>query len=263
MKYIIDAHSHIFPSKIATKATASIGAFYGIDMDMPGSVESLLQYKMIDKSVVCSSATTMHQVSPINDFIFSQCAQHEKLIGLATLSPDMTKEMAAAELDRLSSCDIHGFKFHPDFQNYQFDDKNVYPLYELICERGYPILVHAGDKRYSRSNPSSISRVAKDFPQLKICAAHFGGYSEWDKLAEYEGVENVWFDTCSSLPFISPEVAKGFIDKFGAHRFMFGSDFPMWRPDEEIDRFEKINLSQAEKDMIYYKNATDFYNIKL
>ncbi len=263
MKYIIDAHTHIFPSKIATKATATIGAFYGIDMDMPGSVESLLQYKMIDKAVVCSSATTTHQVSAINDFIFTQCKANKKLAGLATLAPDMTKETAKAEIARLADCKIHGFKFHPDFQNYQFDDKSVYPLYELICELGYPILVHAGDKRYSRSGPVNVATVAKDFPELKICAAHFGGYSEWDKLSEYEGLSNVWFDTCSSLPFITPEVAKGFIDRFGADKFMFGSDFPMWRPDEEIERFEKIDLSQAEKDLIYYKNAIEFYGIDM
>lgn len=263
MKYIIDAHSHIFPSKIATKATAAIGSFYGIDMDMPGSVESLLQYKMIDKTVVCSSATTMHQVSAINDFIFSECKANNKLVGLATLSPDMNKSMAREELKRLEDYDVHGFKFHPDFQNYSFDDINVYPLYELICEKGLPIMVHAGDKRYSRSNPNTISKVARDLPDLKICAAHFGGYSEWDKLSEYDGLENVWFDTCSSLPFITPEVAKGFIDKFGAHRFMFGSDFPMWRPDEEIERFEKLDLTAAEKEMIYYKNAIDFYKIEI
>lgn len=263
MKYIIDAHTHIFPSKIATKATAAIGAFYGIEMDMPGSSSALLQYKQVDKFVVSSSATTIKQVSAINDFIFSECANDSRLVGLATLSPDMTAAQAKEELARLPIESIHGFKFHPDFQNYEFDNRDVYPLYELIAEMNLPILVHAGDKRYSRSNPKTISIVAKDLPDLKICAAHFGGYSEWDKLSEYEGLSNVWFDTCSSLPFITPEIAKSFIDKFGADKFMFGSDFPMWRPDEEIERFEKINLSQEEKDLIYYKNAMEFYKIKI
>ncbi len=261
MKYIIDAHTHIFPSKIATKATATIGAFYGIDMDLSGSTDVLSLYKTINKFVVCSSATTVKQVSSINDFIFSECKANDKFCGLATLSPDMTEDMAKEEIARLSDCKIHGFKFHPDFQNYEFDNKAVYPLYRLISDMGLPILVHAGDKRYSRSNPKSISTVARDFPDLKICAAHFGGYSEWDKLSEYEGLSNAWFDTCSSLPFISPETAKGFIDKFGADKFMFGSDFPMWRPDEEFERFEKIQLTQKEQDMILFENAKKFYSI--
>ena len=40
---IIDAHTHIFPTKIAVKASASIGEFYGIPMNSDASVDSLLK----------------------------------------------------------------------------------------------------------------------------------------------------------------------------------------------------------------------------
>ena len=39
MQRIIDAHAHIFPDKIAIKASDSIGQFYGIDMDLNGNGE--------------------------------------------------------------------------------------------------------------------------------------------------------------------------------------------------------------------------------
>ena len=39
---IIDAHAHIYPEKIAEKATVAIGDFYDIPMEMPaGTAESL------------------------------------------------------------------------------------------------------------------------------------------------------------------------------------------------------------------------------
>ena len=40
---IIDAHTHIFPAKIAFKASESIGDFYGIPMSSDASVDSLLK----------------------------------------------------------------------------------------------------------------------------------------------------------------------------------------------------------------------------
>ena len=39
---IMDAHTHIFPSKIAEKATVNIGHFYDIPMAEQGSAEQLL-----------------------------------------------------------------------------------------------------------------------------------------------------------------------------------------------------------------------------
>ena len=40
---IYDAHAHIFPAKIAEKATQSIGHFYDIPMHHLGSAEELLR----------------------------------------------------------------------------------------------------------------------------------------------------------------------------------------------------------------------------
>ena len=41
---IIDAHAHIYPEKIAAKATDTIGIFYDIKMEMPaGTAEQLLE----------------------------------------------------------------------------------------------------------------------------------------------------------------------------------------------------------------------------
>ena len=41
---IIDAHAHIYPIKIASKAVAAVGRFYGVEQSMAGegSVEDLL-----------------------------------------------------------------------------------------------------------------------------------------------------------------------------------------------------------------------------
>ena len=58
---IIDAHSHIFPQKIAEKATGAISKFYEIPMGHMGSTEELIKSGSeagVDKYLVFSTATT-------------------------------------------------------------------------------------------------------------------------------------------------------------------------------------------------------------
>jgi predicted TIM-barrel fold metal-dependent hydrolase len=76
-------------------------------------------------------------------------------------------------------------------------------------------IFHTGDKRFSYSNPFRLASVAKTFKRLQCVAAHFGGYSEWESINCYKDLPNVYFDTCSSLEFISKEMALEYINALG------------------------------------------------
>ncbi len=43
---------------------------------------------------------------------------------------------------------------------------------------------------------------------------------------------------------------------------MFGVDFPMWEHSEEMERFEKLGLTETQKDKILFKNAIKFYGLE-
>ena len=69
---IIDAHTHIYPTKIALKAVKAIGDFYNIGIDLNGTSEDLINQPDGDKIsyfLVHSVATTVHQVRVINEFL--------------------------------------------------------------------------------------------------------------------------------------------------------------------------------------------------
>ena len=158
---------------------------------------------------------------------------------------------------------LKGVKMHPDFQKFKADREEADKMYRAT-EGRLPILFHAGDYRYDYSSPFRIANVAKKYPKQIVIAAHFGGYSEWDKVADaYKGLDNVYFDTCSSLPFLTKEKAKELIDTFGAEKFLFGTDYPMWAPLEELERFMALPLSEREREMILGKNAEDLLGIEL
>lgn len=89
---VTDIHAHIFPHKLAEKASASIGGFYGTHAGHLASVETLLtleQQAGISRCAVSSSATSPSQVQHINDFIAGEMGKHHSLIGLGTLFPTM------------------------------------------------------------------------------------------------------------------------------------------------------------------------------
>ena len=254
---IIDAHAHIYPEKIAAKATDTIGVFYDIKMEMPaGTAERLVEDGKkagITGYVVHSVATTAKQVRSINDFIKREVDAHPEFIGFITLHQDLSEEEIAAEIDFALANNLKGIKLHPDFQKFNIDDECAEKFY-LAAEGKLPILFHIGDDRYDFSAPERLAKMARKYPNTTFIAAHFGGYRCWDRASIYLGLDNVYFDTCSSLPFITPERAKELIDLLGAERFFFATDFPMWDALGEMERFNKIDLTERERKMIFGEN---------
>ncbi|NLK17683.1 MAG: amidohydrolase family protein [Clostridiales bacterium] len=260
---IIDSHAHIFPHKIALKASESIGKFYGLPMAAVGTIGQLLESGSkigAARYVVSSTATKREQVRAINGFIAEAAKRYPQFVGLMTLHQDMSPQEIEEEIGFAVKNDFKGIKLHPDFQEVAIDHRKLYNIY-CAAQGRLPILIHTGDKRYSYSNPYRLAKVLREFPQLKAIAAHFGGYSEWDSLDCYKGLDNIFFDTCSSLKFLPREKARRIVCAFGAERFLFGTDFPMWSHEEELKLLLNLGLSSKDVECILYKNAEKFYNI--
>jgi len=92
--YLIDIHTHVYPDKIAMKATDSVRDFYSIyGGKMDGTTKQLLERGKeagISKYVILPVANSPERVHGINDFIVSQLQQHEEFIGFGTVHADMT-----------------------------------------------------------------------------------------------------------------------------------------------------------------------------
>ena len=125
-----------------------------------------------------------------------------------------------------------------------------------------PLLIHCGDNRYTYSAPDRIANICKNFPKLKVQAAHMGGYQCWD-IAEgiLTGFPNLVIDVSSSLPFMTPEKAAERIRKFGVENTFWGCDFPMWSHTDEIANFFALGFSEEENRMILSENFKRFYDI--
>ena len=258
---IIDAHCHIYPAKIAAKAVTAIGNFYGIDMSEDGTADSLVKEGgaiSVEKYVVHSTATTVHQVRSINDYIYGEMQEHPEFIGFMTLHNEMTEEAIAEEVELAISRGMKGVKLHPDFQKFNIDDaENIY----RVTAGKLPVLLHMGDKRYDFSSPARLCKMAEKYPEQTFIGAHFGGYSVWDKVECLKDLPNVYFDTSSSLYFLDKGRASDFIHRFGHERYFFGTDFPMWKHAEELKRFLALDLTEEEREDILYNNVAKLLDV--
>ncbi len=259
---ILDTHAHIFPPKIAEKASRSIGLFYNTDVTYKGSIGELIASGdriSVTRYIVHSTATRAEQVIPINDFIIRSCREEPRFIGFGTMHQDFPD--IRGEFERMQEEGLKGLKLHPDFQEIEADSPRLDPVYEELADRDLPVLIHAGDSRYDYSSPRRLARVLDRHPRLKMIAAHFGGYTQWEDSLEYLAGRDCWFDTSSSLWRLSPETAGRFFRKHGTERFLFGSDFPMWDHTGELKRLDALQLGDRERDGLLWDNGAALLNL--
>ena len=262
---VIDSHCHIYPTKIAKPAVESTGRFYDMTALGDGTVNSLIKIGEnagIDRFVVQSVATTPHQVKSINEFIANEILLNpDKLIGLGTLHPDSAD--LKGDLEHIKELGLHGVKLHPDIQKFKIDDYRLLKIYELCEKDNMPILMHTGDYRYDYSNPNRLVPILDIYKNLTIIGAHLGGWSVWDEAVEKLSVyKNFYVDSSSSLYELPIEKAVEIIRAYGAERVLFGSDFPVFLPDVELERFMALPLTEDERRMILSENVLKLYNIK-
>lgn len=259
---IIDFHCHIYPEKIAEKAVKSVGEFYNIQMDAKGTSKQLVDIGSkcgITNYVVHSVAVDKDHVQTINNYIASECDAHKEFIGFMTMHADFEDKIQEAE--RAKKLGLKGVKIHPDTQKYNMDDKRMYELYDYLQSEEIPLLIHTGDYRYSYSHPARLRKLLGEFPRLIAIGAHFGGWSLYDLALEYLKDTNCYLDTSSSLDYIGLKRAKELINIYGAERILYGTDFPMWSPEDELKKFFDIGLDESQNELILYKNAQNILKL--
>jgi len=268
MKKIFDIHTHIYPEKIAAKASVNLGRFYNFVVEGEGTyshLESQGKEFGVGGFLILGVATNPTQVQSVNDFIgdtveLSRSHGYETVgfMGVHQDTPDF-----AATLDHAVSRGLKGVKIHPDIQGVDIDDPRLFELYHLI-EGKMPIYFHIGDDRpeYRFSSPDKLEHILREFPRLTVAAAHLGGYKAWEEAMPLLGKrENVWFDTSSALWAITPEYADKVVSAIGTERLMFGTDYPVKTTEEELERLYKLTLTEDQLDDILWNNSARFLGL--
>jgi predicted TIM-barrel fold metal-dependent hydrolase len=106
---------------------------------------------------------------------------------------------------------VVGFKFHPPDQGFYPSDKKFYDIWEVLEAGGKPAMFHIGftvlganteggsgiGLDYGR--PIHLDTLAKDFPRMKIVAAHPGWPWVEEAICVVTHKKNVFIDTSGYL----------------------------------------------------------------
>ena len=260
---IIDSHTHAWPEKVAQKARENLEATFKVKLVAEPTVNTLLKFmrkNKIDISIVCGVAVRAGLVPAINDWLFS--VRSKKIKVFCAMHPEYP--LWEEELKRIKK-NGDGIKFQPEFQDFYVDDEKVYPIYAQAEKLNIPILFHCGEELSGtmlvRSSPPRISKVKKAFPNLKIIAAHFGGFKFWDEVKKYLLGKDIYLDTSFFFDYLPKEEIVSLLSHHRKDRLLFGTDFPLIDQKKDIDFLKGLKLGKDLEEKIFYHNASEILKL--
>lgn len=150
---------------------------------------------------------------------------------------------------------------------YRIDDAVLYPFYKKLEEHHIPVLLTYSSFVFEVMDieaPARLDRVAHDFPNLTIVAAHGGWPWVREMIAIAAMRKNVYI-----IPDIYGTRGPGAEDYITAaktileDKIIFGSSFPI-APFLQVYEFvrDEWGLSDEQKEKVFYKNAAEILGLE-
>ena len=264
----IDVHTHVWPDRIAPAVLEHMVREFGYEAAGANTVDALKAHMKgsgVDLSVVLGVVERPDQVRRTNDWLIS--LQDDMVVPFGAIHPLM--EDKPGEIRRLREAGIRGIKLHPLLNSFYPDDAAMFPVYEEMGE-SMVLEIHSGRWPQTRpgeiiySAPRRIMNVVNAFPRLKVVALHLGGFYMLDE-AEREliGRENVFIDTTwpPSVGEIAQETLLRIINKHGAHKVCFGTDYPLASQEHDGSYLRGLPVPERDMDGILGDNARELIGL--
>ena len=84
----------------------------------------------------------------------------------------------------------------------------------------------------------------------------------WDEAVRMlSDFDNITVDTSSTFYALGHDRSRVLIRAWGADRVMFGTDYPMWNAQPEIDCMLEMDLTEDEYRRIFWDNAANLFGL--
>jgi len=109
--------------------------------------------------------------------------------------------------------------------------------------------------------PPALRKVHKNFPTLKMVAAHLGGWMVWQEVEETLAGLDIFFDTSAIYKLLPPKDFVRICRKHGIEKILFGSDSPWYDQGGSVTWIKQSGLTDAEIEAVLCGNATKLLNL--
>ena len=263
---IIDFHTHAFPEKIAARTIEALIANTARISDYPmknytdGTARGLIEAEKragVDLAVVLPIVTNPKQTETVNRVAKETNEANCGLYSFGSVHP--ADPDALNWVDRLAADGFKGIKLHPEFQNVYADSDEVISICRRAEKYGMTVVFHAGrDIGYLppvKTAPDMLLRIIDRAPDMKLVAAHLGGWMMWDEVAAKLVGTPIYFDTAFIADFIDKSLTCDIIKAHGADKVLFGSDAPWEDPAKTLDFLRSLDIDANEMQKICGDNA--------
>jgi len=227
-----------------------------------------------------------------NEELAAYCGDHPDRLYFWAHLPMQAPEAAAKELDRaVTHLGAKGAALGgANFGGYEFDSRELYPVWDKVCELEVPVFVHGYNQSVTWGAAASTERyditsvvgmchdesscfwnlvcggVLDDFPGMKVYITHGGGYVPY-QLGRFAGCNDVLDDAKNKKPLREylpnfyfdpyvhhPSMRQAIVDVIGADQLVYGDNFQGSDGLRE-QLTDGLDLTDADRDKIRYKNA--------
>jgi len=274
---IIDAHNSIIPWDEEACQTLFPEKF--LNLFRPCSYENILRQMdqlNIDRLITWVVAARPELSTLCNDWTARiRDRNPDRLIGFCCVHPAQLGE-ALKEVERaVSHLGLSGLKLHPQVQGISMADPKLLALVQEANRLNVPVVLHVNPPLWEDyqslekersieqerlqfipedfldmggsdfSHPRHLKEVISVYPSNKVMSAHMGG------CFFKEAIE-------SKISFQTTGASKRTIEwackNLGAHRVIFGTDFPFFEMEDELAKVGAAALSKEEREKVLSEN---------
>lgn len=273
----IDVHVHAEQSctdpedPVMGKYFDAASSYFKVDRQRP-SMEETVAYYREQKIAFCLFTVDCEAGLGARRIRNEEVAQlaidnPDVVIPFASIDPHKGKLGAREARDLVENFGVRGFKFHPPMQNFDPGDEIAFPLYEVIAEYRLPAVFHTGHSgmgtgmpggggiRLKYGQPMLVDDVAVKFTDMKFILAHPSWPWTDESLSMALHKDNVFIDLSGWSPKYFPPQVVNYANGQLKRKMLFGSDFPLIRPDAWIESAKSVGFKESVIPMLMKDNA--------
>jgi predicted TIM-barrel fold metal-dependent hydrolase len=265
----IDTHVHIEPETRDSAADQAARAYFGDNAPTFSRQEVVDYYR--SRKIACVAFSVDEQMTgrrhvPNDDVLVLAQENPDIMIAFGSVNPTRGAD-AVVEAQRLIAAGVRGFKIHQPLMKFHANDRIAYPFYEVVNAARLPVVFHTGHSgigtgmpggggvRLKYGNPMDIDDVAVDFPDMPIILAHPSFPWQDEAISVCLHKRQVYIDLSGWSPkYFSPTLIQ-YANTLLKHKMLFGSDFPLIKPERWLADFEKIAIRDDVRPLILKENA--------
>ncbi len=221
----------------------------------PDALLRAMQRARIDMTIVSSRLAVTSNFVEGNFKLKAGIDGVPQLLGYVVVNPAYVEQSITEMRRYLNAPNFVGAKLHPDASGQPLDSAATLELVNAYRRYSKPLVVHVRGSAQVRA----LATLAAAAPNLKIVVAHAGGTAFAECLALATRQLNLLLE-----PFTGGSERgkiEEAVEKIGAHRLLFGTDYPTLNPGVALGMLADAGISDSDRSLILGGNAAKLFQL--